>query len=56
MQRWLPEATASPVFSGGRVWGEEDVLDNTRVLLVSCSLPQCFILWMNGRSWAKPGQ
>lgn len=26
-------AMASPVLGGGRVWGEEDVLDNTGVLL-----------------------
>lgn len=50
------EFTASPVFSGGRVWREEDVLDNTCVLLFSCSLPQLFILGINGRSWAKPRQ
>lgn len=48
--------TASPVFSGGRVWGEEDVLDNTCMLLFSRSLPQWVILWINGRSWAKPRQ
>lgn len=50
------EVTVSPVFSGGRVGGKEDVLDNTCMFLFSCSLPQWFILWISGRSWAKPGQ
>lgn len=55
--QWFPEVRASPVFSGGGVRGEEDVLDNTCVLLFGCSLPQGFILRMiNGRSWAKPWQ
>ena len=27
------------------MWGEEDVLDNTGVLLFSCILPWWFILW-----------
>lgn len=57
------EAMASPVFGGGRVGREEDVLDNTRMLLFSGSLPKGFVLWINGseilgktQAVKRPGQ
>lgn len=50
----LQEGQASPVLGGGGVWGEEDVLDNTRVPLFHCSLPRMLILRVEREILGKP--